>query len=366
MLAFSIAIDCSCACSDTPHAIHVPHDRCRSVSHRELHHRRRSRLLSHDTSSLCDRRCVCLASCCSAASYCHRCLLSRSLSLLFLPCRPALSALCVAFICFAPPAELIMSRARAGSTAQRHACTRTRSGQQHRSAERKTDVRMRQGERADHTQTGADGSAQWLPLAYLRLSLTPAALPRMSFPLALHPAPLLCSMSCPTSTRAHRRLHAVQQQLCAGACKSMSMSHAAAHVHDTAATAVAATAGVNIAVSTHVLDTSTGIPASNVRVWFERCDASGQQWTLLGEARTNSDGRVGHETFPPIATTDATADYRFRFDSGEYFRAQGHSQPFFPMVTLQWQVSQERDAKRTKLHVPLLLSPFGYSSYRGS
>jgi 5-hydroxyisourate hydrolase len=121
--------------------------------------------------------------------------------------------------------------------------------------------------------------------------------------------------------------------------------------------------GLDIAVSTHVLNTATGQPAADVRVTFESLIGA-DSWTVLGESRTNSDGRVG--SFPHIQTTAPTADYRLRFASGEYFIAQGHAAPFFPQVTIQWQVSQAADKDRAKLHIPLLISPFGYSSYRGS
>jgi hydroxyisourate hydrolase len=129
--------------------------------------------------------------------------------------------------------------------------------------------------------------------------------------------------------------------------------------------ASASSGGLNIAVSTHVLNTATGQPAHNVLVTFEALEAGSKDtWTLLGEARTNSDGRVSG--FPAITTKEATADYRLRFATGEYLVAQGHEAPFFPQVTIQWQVSQKADQDRAKLHVPLLISPFGYSSYRGS
>lgn len=132
-----------------------------------------------------------------------------------------------------------------------------------------------------------------------------------------------------------------------------------------AAAPAAASAGLNIAVSTHVLNTSNGLPAANIRVVFEAQSESNRSvWECLGEARTNSDGRIG--SFPPIRTSAATANYRLVFDAEEYFAQLGVAPAFFPHITIQWQVSQQHDHARAKLHVPLLLSPFGYSTYRGS
>lgn len=132
-----------------------------------------------------------------------------------------------------------------------------------------------------------------------------------------------------------------------------------------AAAAAAASAGLNIAVSTHVLNTSNGLPAANIRVAFEaQSESNRSAWECLGEARTNSDGRIG--SFPPIRTLAPTANYRLVFDAEEYFAQLGVAPAFFPHITIQWQVSQQHDHARAKLHVPLLLSPFGYSTYRGS
>ena len=133
--------------------------------------------------------------------------------------------------------------------------------------------------------------------------------------------------------------------------------------------APSAGAGLNIAVSTHVLNTSNGLPAANMLVTFQAQSSSGsdsQSWTTLGSDRTNADGRIS--TFPPIVVGAgvASASYRLLFESAEYFEQQGITPAFFPQITLQWSVDAQRDQNRTKLHVPLLLSPFGYSTYRGS
>ena len=110
------------------------------------------------------------------------------------------------------------------------------------------------------------------------------------------------------------------------------------------------------AITTHVLDVSRGRPAPGISVLLER--VNGPQATLLARATTDADGRV--KTFtPPPALTSGT--YRLTFEVGSYFTAAGR-QAFYPRVVVEFDV---RDASQ-HYHVPLLLSPFGYSTYRGS
>jgi 5-hydroxyisourate hydrolase len=110
-------------------------------------------------------------------------------------------------------------------------------------------------------------------------------------------------------------------------------------------------------LSTHVLDTARGVPAAGVAVRLEV--ASGDGFRELARATTNEDGRVA--ALLPAGTALAAATYRLSFDTGAYFAARGE-QGFFPEVAIVFAV---RDATRHH-HVPLLLSPFGYSTYRGS
>ena len=108
-------------------------------------------------------------------------------------------------------------------------------------------------------------------------------------------------------------------------------------------------------ITTHVLDLTAGTPAAGVTVTLERREASG--WAALGRAVTDADGRV-REAFP---APPAAGRYRLTFDTGEWFATRGVAS-FHPEVSVTFEV---RDA-RQHLHVPLLLSPFGYSTYRGS
>lgn len=108
-------------------------------------------------------------------------------------------------------------------------------------------------------------------------------------------------------------------------------------------------------VTTHVLDTSTGKPATNVAARLERVTESGS--ALLGESVTNADGRIADLLDGPLER----GRYRITFKTGAYFAERGVT-CFFPEVSILFEVSEPAQHH----HVPLLLSPFGYSTYRGS
>ena len=110
-------------------------------------------------------------------------------------------------------------------------------------------------------------------------------------------------------------------------------------------------------ISTHVLDTSIGRPAASVNVQLQR--QNGATWTDVFSAVTDKDGRVP-DLLPPAGQTGA-GGYRLTFDVGEYFRARG-LESFYSKVSIDFVV---RDVAG-HYHVPLLLSPYGYSTYRGS
>jgi 5-hydroxyisourate hydrolase len=104
-------------------------------------------------------------------------------------------------------------------------------------------------------------------------------------------------------------------------------------------------------VSTHVLDAVTGHPAAGVPVTLS--DANG---SALADARTDEDGRVGD-----LYTGELSGIYRLRFDTAAYFAEQG-TPAFYPEIVIAFQID---DAAAT-YHVPVLLSPYAYSTYRGS
>jgi 5-hydroxyisourate hydrolase len=105
-------------------------------------------------------------------------------------------------------------------------------------------------------------------------------------------------------------------------------------------------------ITTHVLDTARGRPAANVAVTLEH----GTDWTPVGGGRTGDDGRLAE-----LGSPEAPGRYRLRFDTGAYFEAAGTA-AFFPEVTVEFAVESPEEHH----HVPLLLSPYGYSTYRGS
>jgi len=111
-------------------------------------------------------------------------------------------------------------------------------------------------------------------------------------------------------------------------------------------------------ISTHILDLSRGVAAAGVAVRLERGDAAGG-WTAVAERHTDGDGRVKN-MIPPGGTLQAGA-YRLRFETGAYWALLGVS-GFHPVVEVTFSVV-EADRHH---HVPLLVSPFGYSTYRGT
>jgi 5-hydroxyisourate hydrolase len=110
-------------------------------------------------------------------------------------------------------------------------------------------------------------------------------------------------------------------------------------------------------ITTHVLDTARGRPAQGVPVTLEIEVAGG--WKLVGEGTTNADGRISDLVSAEVSI--APGVYRLIFDTGKYFANQ-QSESFYPQVTIIFRLA---DAAQ-HYHVPLLLSPFGYSTYRGS
>ncbi|MFC4560878.1 hydroxyisourate hydrolase [Nocardiopsis mangrovi] len=110
-------------------------------------------------------------------------------------------------------------------------------------------------------------------------------------------------------------------------------------------------------VTTHVLDTALGRPAAGVRVVLEAADANRTSWSPIASATTDTDGRIADLGPGRLAA----GVHRLVFDTGSYFADSGLS-GFYPEITVVFDIT-DGDAHH---HVPLLLSPFGYSTYRGS
>jgi len=111
-------------------------------------------------------------------------------------------------------------------------------------------------------------------------------------------------------------------------------------------------------ISTHVLDTTRGTPADGVAVRLDRQEGA-DQWREIGSGRTSSDGRCSQ--LVPSGQCLSQGTYRLVFDTASYHANQG-MQSFYPIVHVVF-VVREGD---TRLHIPLLLNPYGYTTYRGS
>lgn len=109
-------------------------------------------------------------------------------------------------------------------------------------------------------------------------------------------------------------------------------------------------------ITTHVLDISSGKPASGIsaRLLMHKKDL----WVEIATGNTNSDGRITdllneNETLEP-------GEYKMYFDTGSYFEEK-NLKKFYPYVEIIFEITD-----KTHYHIPLLLSPFGYTTYRGS
>ena len=109
-------------------------------------------------------------------------------------------------------------------------------------------------------------------------------------------------------------------------------------------------------ISTHVLDISVGKPAAGVPVTLEAEVKGG--WKELSRGETDADGRL---RFPPSSESVSEGIYRLTFETRVYFQAR-KIEGLYPQVCVIFQVRSEKE----RYHIPLLLSPYGYSTYRGS
>jgi 5-hydroxyisourate hydrolase len=110
-------------------------------------------------------------------------------------------------------------------------------------------------------------------------------------------------------------------------------------------------------ISTHVLDTSKGAPAAGIAVVLEH-RAAADSWQAIGHGTTDPDGRLRDLVQNTAALQPGV--YRLIFDTRTYFRGQGISS-FHPSVIIVFETTGDEH-----YHVPVLLSPFGYTTYRGS
>ncbi len=116
------------------------------------------------------------------------------------------------------------------------------------------------------------------------------------------------------------------------------------------------------AITTHVLDTSIGRPATGVRVVLER-GGKASEWQVVGHGETDADGRC--RTLMAGEAPLEAGLYRLVFDSRRYFDGRG-VRAFYPSVIITFEVADDGARNAAHYHVPLLLSPFGYTTYRGT
>jgi 5-hydroxyisourate hydrolase len=110
-------------------------------------------------------------------------------------------------------------------------------------------------------------------------------------------------------------------------------------------------------ITSHVLDTARGCPAGGITAKLEYKSGSG--WRQLGQGTTNDDGRIAD--LLPVDHKLELGTYQLTFDTATYFDRLS-VQSFYPHVTVMFEIKNVEQ----HYHVPLLLSPFGYSTYRGS
>ena len=110
-------------------------------------------------------------------------------------------------------------------------------------------------------------------------------------------------------------------------------------------------------LTTHVLDTARGCPARGMRITLTRL--TGGVRVEMVTVETNADGRTDQQILPGAAF--ATGEYELEFAVGDYLRATGQPTGFLEVVPLRFTMVED-----AHYHVPLLVSPFGYSTYRGS
>ena len=110
-------------------------------------------------------------------------------------------------------------------------------------------------------------------------------------------------------------------------------------------------------LSVHILNQQTGIPSKDVDVTLEKQQSTG--WDMLAQGKTDSDGRI--KSLYPEDKDMQPGVYRVTFITGDYFKREKLSS-FFPEVPVLFTVTKTNE----KLHIPLLLSQYGYSTYKGS
>ncbi|XP_055371435.1 5-hydroxyisourate hydrolase [Condylostylus longicornis] len=112
-----------------------------------------------------------------------------------------------------------------------------------------------------------------------------------------------------------------------------------------------------ITISTHILDTSRGLAADNVPVTLYKLQETTNEWRKISQSATNDDGRCPELI---IAEEFEPGYYKLNFDTSDYFKRY-HTRYLYPFVEIVFECGSKQH-----YHIPLLLNPFGYSTYRGT
>ena len=115
----------------------------------------------------------------------------------------------------------------------------------------------------------------------------------------------------------------------------------------------------SVRITSHVLDVSRGAPAAGIVVRLEHRAGDEEEWRLVGTSRTSADGRV--TDLSPASAPPTAGQYRLTFETRAYFAGQAVT-ALYPAVVIVIDAA----AGESHYHLPLLLSPFGYTTYRGS
>ncbi|XP_029992772.1 5-hydroxyisourate hydrolase-like isoform X2 [Sphaeramia orbicularis] len=111
-------------------------------------------------------------------------------------------------------------------------------------------------------------------------------------------------------------------------------------------------------LTTHVLNTGDGVPAARMALSLHRLDTNTMIWNMLNVGTTDQDGRC-----PGLISRDAftSGTYKLRFETGQYWKSLGQTS-FYPYAEVVFTISDPQQ----RFHIPLIMSRFSYSTYRGS
>ncbi len=124
------------------------------------------------------------------------------------------------------------------------------------------------------------------------------------------------------------------------------------------ASTVAFAQQTNYQLSSHILDISKGMPASDVKITLQK-QIQGNQWQMLAEKQTDKNGRVS-DFLPQDENSDHIGVYKLTFCVEPYFQSQ-QMDTFYPYIEVIFEIKDDKH-----YHVPITLSAFGYSTYRGN